>query len=165
MKTDIIPQKKIIVKEMITDLKSDWQRKNLKVVFTNGCFDIIHRGHVEYLYQASRLGDIFFIGLNSDDSVKRLKGENRPVQDQDSRSIILASFQYVDYVCIFYEDTPYEMIKTVQPDVLVKGSDYKPEEIVGYDIVKAYKGEVVTIDFIQGYSSSSIINKLYGSPL
>ncbi len=145
---------------MIPSLKKEWEKQKRKVVFTNGCFDIIHRGHVEYLKKASQSGDILFIGLNSDDSVKRLKGESRPLQDQFSRALILASFQFTDYVCIFNEDTPYELIKLVQPEVLIKGSDYKPEDIVGYDIVTANNGKVVTIDFVQGFSSTAIIKKI-----
>ena len=160
MKAIPIPQEKIISLENISSLKSEWKKKNRKIVFTNGCFDIIHRGHAEYLFKASQLGDILIIGLNSDESVRRLKGINRPLQDQYSRSVILASFHCVDYVCIFNEDTPYELIKTVQPDILVKGGDYNPEEIVGYDIVKAKNGEVITIDFVDGYSSSAIIRKM-----
>lgn len=157
------PTQKIISFDSISSLKNEWERKNCKIVFTNGCFDIIHRGHVEYMYKASLLGDILFIGLNSDESVKRLKGEKRPLQDQLSRALILASFQFTDYICIFNEDTPYELIKLVQPDILVKGGDYKPEEIVGYDVVNKKKGKVITIDFVKGFSSTSIIKKMEGS--
>lgn len=160
MKINPDPVQKIISREMIPSLKKEWEKQKRKVVFTNGCFDIIHRGHVEYLKKASQSGDILFIGLNSDDSVKRLKGESRPLQDQFSRALILASFQFTDYVCIFNEDTPYELIKLVQPEVLIKGSDYKPEDIVGYDIVTANNGKVVTIDFVQGFSSTAIIKKI-----
>jgi len=160
MITAVTPHSKIISRELIPCLKKEWNEKHFKIVFTNGCFDLIHRGHVEYLYKASQLGDVLFIGLNSDESVRRLKGENRPLQNQESRSLILASFQYVDYVCLFEEDTPYDLIKMVLPDVLVKGADYKPEEIVGYDIVKTYHGKVITVDFLEGYSSSTLINKI-----
>lgn len=145
---------------MIPSLRNKWEKSQQKLVFTNGCFDIIHRGHVEYLYKTSLLGDLLFIGLNSDDSVKRLKGKDRPFQDQYSRALILASFQFTDFVCIFTEDTPYDLIKLVQPDILVKGNDYKVEEIVGYDIVKAKKGQVITIDFLQGFSSTATIHKI-----
>ncbi len=137
-----------------------WNFKKDKVVFTNGCFDILHRGHVEYLAKAANLGDVLVVGLNSDDSVSRLKGAGRPVLDEESRAMALAAMGFVDLVVIFEEDTPYELIKKVQPDVLVKGADYKEEDIVGYDIVKAKGGEIVTIDFVQGYSTSSIINKV-----
>ncbi len=137
-----------------------WRLKNQRIVFTNGCFDIIHRGHVEYLAQAANYGNILVIGLNTDNSVRRIKGETRPLQDEMARAITLASFQFVNAVILFDEDTPYELIKRVQPDVLIKGSDYSVEDIVGYDIVKAKGGEVVTIDFIEGYSTTSIIKKL-----
>ena len=157
MKLSRSPEFKIIELSGIPSLQQLRKEKNLKIVFTNGCFDIVHRGHLDYLFKASGLGDILFVGLNSDDSVRRLKGENRPLQDQASRALLLASMEFIDYVCIFSEDTPYELIKAVQPDVLVKGSDYKPTEIVGYDIVKAKNGEVVTVDLTQGYSSTGII--------
>ena len=131
-----------------------------KVVFTNGCFDILHRGHVEYLSKASDCGDILVLGLNTDASVKRLKGENRPVNDEISRAIVLSGLFSIDHIVLFDEDTPYELIKSVQPDVLVKGADYNPEDIVGYDIVKAKGGEVVTISFVEGFSTTSTIEKM-----
>jgi len=132
----------------------------MKTVFTNGCFDILHRGHVEYLQKAKTFGDKLIIGLNSDASVRRLKGETRPIQDQESRKIILEALRCVDEVIIFDEDTPYELIKKIQPDVLVKGADYKPDDIIGYDIVKAKGGEVCTIEFVEGHSTSGIVNRL-----
>jgi rfaE bifunctional protein nucleotidyltransferase chain/domain len=150
---------KIYEPEQINRLLSLWRFKNEKIVFTNGCFDVIHRGHVEYLAQAADLGSKLIIGLNTDASVKRLKGENRPVNNQDARAVLLAAFNFVDAVVFFDNDTPYELIKNVKPDFLVKGSDYKHEDIVGYDIVTQNKGEVVTIDFVKGYSSTSIIKK------
>jgi D-glycero-beta-D-manno-heptose 1-phosphate adenylyltransferase len=162
MKLSFPPASKILSQENIQDAKVSWEKSKKKVVFTNGCFDIIHRGHVDYLEKASQLGDILFIGVNSDESVARLKGKNRPYQDEQSRAIILASFGFVDYVYIFHEDTPYNLIKRVQPDVLVKGSDYKAEDIVGYDIVKAKNGEVITVDLVQGFSSSGIIKRISG---
>jgi rfaE bifunctional protein nucleotidyltransferase chain/domain len=131
-----------------------------KIVFTNGCFDILHKGHIHYLSAASELGDILVIGLNSDQSVKRLKGAGRPYQDQESRSLVLASLSFVSFVVIFEEETPYEIIKSIQPNVLVKGGDYKAEEIVGYDLVTSAGGEVKIIEFVVGYSSSAIINKI-----
>ena len=132
--------------------------RDKKIVFTNGCFDILHRGHVEYLSKSAELGDILVIGLNSDDSIRRIKGLNRPIQNQENRSIILAAFEFVNYVVIFNEDTPYELIKKVIPNVLVKGSDYKIENIVGRDIVESNGGEVCTIDLIDGQSTTNIIN-------
>ncbi len=158
-KLDVI-KSKIIDIDNITHSLAYWKLKNQKVVFTNGCFDILHRGHVEYLAQAASSGDVLVIGLNSDSSVRSIKGENRPVQDEYARAILLASLSFVSVVILFNEDTPYELIKKVNPDVLVKGSDYKAEDIVGYDIVKANGGRVVTIDFIEGYSTTSIIDKL-----
>lgn len=158
-KLDVIKSKIIDIDNIIPYL-TYWKLKNKKVVFTNGCFDILHRGHVEYLAQASSVGDVLVIGLNSDSSVRSIKGENRPVQDEYARAILLASLNFVSAVILFNEDTPHELIKKVNPDVLVKGSDYKAEDIVGYDIVKANGGDVVTIDFIDGYSTTSIIEKL-----
>ncbi len=158
--------KLINVKNKIETDKAELLRKlniyrfqDKKIVFTNGCFDILHRGHVEYLAQAANLGSVLIIGLNSDNSVKRLKGENRPVQDEEGRAVVLASLAFVTHVVLFDEDTPYELINEIKPDILVKGSDYKEDEIVGADIVKAAGGKVVTIDFIEGYSTSKILEK------
>ena len=137
-----------------------WKFKDQKVVFTNGCFDIIHRGHVEYLAKAASLGDHLVIGVNTDASVKRIKGLSRPVQDENTRALVLAAFSFVSKVVLFDEDTPYELIKLIQPDILVKGGDYKAEDIVGYDIVTGKKGEVVTIDLVEGHSTTSIINRM-----
>ena len=145
------------------ELSRELARLNLmskKIVFTNGCFDIIHRGHVEYLSEAANLGDILIIGLNSDSSVKKLKGPERPIQDQETRAKILSSMFFVSFVVIFDEETPHRLISEVKPDVLVKGGDYKIENIVGYDIVKAKGGEVLTIPFVDGHSTTSILQKL-----
>ncbi len=154
-------QSKIVLDR--SDLESTlaiWRFKNQKIVFTNGCFDIIHRGHVEYLAKAASLGNQLVIGLNSDASVKRLKGPSRPVQDENSRAMVLASFSFVSKVVLFDEDTPYDLIKLVLPDILVKGGDYKPEKVVGYDIVIANGGEVITLDLVNGHSTTSILTKL-----
>jgi len=141
-----------------------WKFKDNKIVFTNGCFDILHKGHVTYLSEAADLGDILIVGLNSDESVKKLhKGPGRPIQDQDSRALILASLHHVNAVILFDEDTPAELIKMVKPDVLVKGGDWKPEQIAGYDIVKANGGEVVSIKFVDGYSTTAIEQKIKNS--
>ena len=137
-----------------------WRFKNDKIVFTNGCFDILHKGHIEYLVKAASLGTKLIIGLNTDNSVKRLKGESRPVNDEKARALLLASLVFVDEVILFDTDTPYDLINKIQPDVLVKGGDYKPEDIVGYDIVKTKGGEVVTLDFIEGYSTTSVIERM-----
>jgi D-glycero-beta-D-manno-heptose 1-phosphate adenylyltransferase len=162
-KSDII-QQKIISRKEIPRYLAYWKFRNLKTVFTNGCFDVIHRGHVEYLAKAADLGSILIVGLNSDKSVKLLKGEGRPLQDEQSRALILASMHFVTAVILFDEETPYNLIKEITPNVLVKGGDYVPEDIVGYDIVKAHKGKVVTIDFVEGYSSTGILNKMKNSP-
>ncbi len=146
-----------------SDLESSlalWRFKNQKIIFTNGCFDIIHLGHVEYLAKAASLGTQLVIGVNSDASVKRLKGPKRPVQDENTRAMVLASFGFVSKVVLFDEDTPYDLIKLILPDILVKGSDYAPENVVGYDIVTENGGEVITIDLVYGHSTTSIINKL-----
>jgi rfaE bifunctional protein nucleotidyltransferase chain/domain len=156
-------RKKIISAGQLDNTLAYWRFKRFRIVFTNGCFDIIHRGHIEYLAKARELGDILVVGLNTDESVKRIKGDNRPLQDQYSRALILASFRFVSSVIFFNEDTPYELIKRIQPDILVKGGDYKPEDIAGFDIVQKKGGAVKTIEFFEGLSSSSIIRKLDGS--
>jgi rfaE bifunctional protein nucleotidyltransferase chain/domain len=149
---------KITPRDLLPSLRAAWGSK--KVVFTNGCFDIVHRGHVEYLAKAAELGDVLVVGLNSDASTRRLKGPSRPLQDEASRAMVLASLQVVSCVTLFDEDTPYELIKLVQPDVLVKGADYKPENIVGYDIVTERGGRVETVAFVSGYSTSNVIAKM-----
>lgn len=132
-----------------------------KIVFTNGCFDILHLGHVDYLTRARDLGNVLVLGLNTDASVKRLgKSPERPINSQLTRASILAALECVDLVVMFDEDTPYNLIKLVQPDILVKGGDYKAEDIVGYDIVKAGGGEVVTIPLVEGYSTTGLVQKL-----
>ena len=131
-----------------------------KIVFTNGCFDILHVGHIRYLRQASRLGDMLVVGLNSDASVRRLKGEGRPINSENDRAELLASLEFVDYIVVFEEDTPYELIKQIQPDVLVKGGDYAPENVVGKDLVEARGGKLVLIDFVEGKSTTGIIHKI-----
>lgn len=143
----------------------DWllrkeQFNGSKVVFTNGCFDILHLGHIQYLAKAKALGDILIIGLNSDESIKRLKGVERPINNEYARAILLATMEIVDYVILFQDDTPLELIKAVAPDILVKGGDYENEPIVGAEWVLSRGGEVKTINFLQGYSSSKIIEKL-----
>jgi rfaE bifunctional protein nucleotidyltransferase chain/domain len=155
-----IIKSKIVEPDSIRYWLSYWKFKNKIIVFTNGCFDILHRGHIEYLSEAATNGDVLIIGLNSDKSVQKIKGSERPYQDQESRALILASLHFVTAVILFTEETPYELIKLIQPDVLVKGGDYKPEDIVGYDIVKAKGGKVITIDYIDDYSTSNIIEKV-----
>ncbi len=153
-------QNKIIQnKEDLHSVLCHWRFKNEIIVFTNGCFDILHRGHVEYLAQAAALGTKLIVGLNTDSSVRKLKGKNRPVNNEKARALLLASLLFTDKIVFFSEDTPLELIRFIQPDVLVKGSDYKAENIVGYDIVKQKGGKVVTIDLTQGYSTTDIIQK------
>ena len=137
-----------------------WKFLNKKIVFTNGCFDILHLGHIDYLAKAADQGDILCVGLNTDRSVRKIKGKNRPVNDENVRAIILASIAFVDAVMLFDEETPYELIKSVQPDILIKGADYKPEDIVGYDVVKSRGGEIKTIKYLDGYSTSNILEKI-----
>ena len=137
-----------------------WQREGKKVVFTNGVFDLLHIGHITYLAKASELGDKLIIGLNADSSVRRIKGEDRPVNDQNSRAALLAALFFVDGIVVFEENTPLKLISTLLPDILVKGADYAIENIVGGKEVIANGGEVKTIDFVEGYSSTSIIQKI-----
>ncbi|MFH1321745.1 MAG: D-glycero-beta-D-manno-heptose 1-phosphate adenylyltransferase [Bacteroidota bacterium] len=138
-----------------------WRFQDKKIVFTNGCFDILHLGHIDYLVKAAELGDILIIGLNTDNSVKTLKGKNRPINDEYSRAIILTSLSFVNAVILFDEETPYNLIKFVQPDVLVKGNDYKTEDIAGHEIVRAKGGEVKTIDLLPDYSTTLIEEKIF----
>jgi D-beta-D-heptose 7-phosphate kinase/D-beta-D-heptose 1-phosphate adenosyltransferase len=133
---------------------------NRKIVFTNGCFDVLHYGHVRYLLEAKALGDLLVVGLNSDDSVRRLKGESRPINGEKERAFVLSALEFVDYVVVFAEDTPKELIEVVKPNVLVKGGDYQIENIVGADFVMQNGGTVTTIPFVEGYSSTQIIEKL-----
>lgn len=151
---------KILNDNYLNRMLAFWRFKQFKIVFTNGCFDILHLGHIDYLSKARGLGDLLIIGLNTDASVSRIKGPERPVNDQNARSMLLASMTFVDAIVFFDDDTPYDLIKQIQPNVLVKGTDYKPDDIVGADLVKANGGAVVTIDFLEGYSTSSIIHKL-----
>lgn len=153
-------ENKILDEERLSLWLDDCRKNNKSIVFSNGCFDIIHRGHIEYLAKASDLGDKFIIGLNTDASIKRLKGPSRPINNQDARAVVLAALQFVDAVVLFDEDTPYNLIKAVQPDILVKGNDYKPEDIVGYDIVTAKGGVVTTIELVEGYSTTNTIAKM-----
>jgi len=144
------------IKSLISRLKSE--RK--KIVFTNGVFDIIHRGHVQYLNQAKNLGDILIVGLNSDSSTKRIKGRGRPINNQNDRAFVLSNLKAVDCVIIFDEDDPYNLIKSILPDFLVKGGDWKTKEIIGSDIVQQSGGEVLSINYLQGYSTSELINRI-----
>jgi rfaE bifunctional protein nucleotidyltransferase chain/domain len=141
-------------------LVAEWKSSGHKIVFTNGCFDLLHLGHVDYLEKARALGDKLVLGLNTDDSVSRFKGPQRPIQDQDSRAHVLAALQFIDLVVFFNEDTPLDLISSLLPDVLVKGSDYLAENIVGADVVKKNGGVVKTIEYVPGYSTSRIVEKI-----
>jgi len=152
---------KILSGETLQRTLHIWRFQEKKIVFTNGCFDILHLGHVDYLTRARDLGNLLVLGLNTDASVKRQgKSPERPINKELTRASILAALECVDAIVFFDEDTPYELIKLVQPDVLVKGSDYKAKNIVGYDIVMAKGGEVATIPLVEGYSTTSLIEKL-----
>jgi len=142
------------------DIIQKEREKGKKIVFTNGCFDIIHAGHVDYLEKAKSLGDFLVVGLNSDDSVKRLKGPTRPVNPVEQRKKVLQALKPVDLVIVFEEDTPERLIKEIKPDVLVKGGDWKIENIVGADFVMSYGGKVCTIDFVYDTSTTKIIEKV-----
>jgi rfaE bifunctional protein nucleotidyltransferase chain/domain len=146
--------------EAFFDTLKIWKTKNYKLVFTNGCFDLLHRGHIDNLIKSAQLGDKLILGLNNDESVRLLKGKKRPLMDEASRAIIMASLQMVDAVILFGEETPYKLIKAVQPDVLVKGNDYQVEEIAGFDIVLARGGKVETIELTEGVSTSALIEKI-----
>jgi D-beta-D-heptose 7-phosphate kinase/D-beta-D-heptose 1-phosphate adenosyltransferase len=152
-----ITGKIITAEEAVIQFNSEF-RKDRILVFTNGCFDLLHKGHIHSLIHAKALGDLLIVGLNSDASVTRLKGPSRPVCDQQSRTEQLGALSAVDYIIIFHEDTPLDLIRTLKPDVLAKGGDYKKEEIVGYQEVKSYGGRVETIPLLEGYSTSSIID-------
>ncbi len=153
-------QNKIFDRESIKKRLAFWKFKSQKIVFSNGCFDILHKGHVEYLAKAAEFGDVLIIGLNSDSSVKRLKGANRPVQDENTRALILAALQFVDAVILFDSDTPKDLIEFINPDVLVKGKDYAINQIVGADFVLNNGGKVETIELVEGQSTTNVIEKI-----
>lgn len=151
---------KILKLPQLLEKVAHWKSQNLKIVFTNGCFDILHLGHVDYLEKAKSKGDILLIGVNTDASVKRLKGKDRPVNNGESRSRMLASLAFVDAVTFFSEDTPENLISMVIPDILVKGNDYALSNIVGADIVLNHGGKVETIDLVEGWSTTTLIKKI-----
>jgi len=144
----------------ITTIVQDLKSHSKKIVFTNGCFDVLHAGHVKYLSEASDLGDVLILGLNSDTSVKRLKGNERPINSEEDRAIVLSALIPISYIVLFKEDTPYKLINHIKPDILVKGGDWKPEDIVGSDIVRSYNGEIKSLSYINGKSSTDIIDKM-----
>lgn len=152
-------QAKIITLEQAAVRFAEPFPKQHRMVFTNGCFDLLHRGHIYYLSRARELGDLLVVGLNSDASVNRLKGPGRPLNNQQSRAEVLAALAMVDHIIVFPEDTPLQLIRTLKPQILVKGGDYRTEEIVGYSEVLSWGGKVLTIPLLEGYSTTSMIKK------
>ena len=154
---------KIISLEELKLRAENWKSSSEKIVFTNGCFDILHRGHIEVLAHTADLGDRLIIGLNSDKSIQVLKGENRPIENEESRAILLASLSFVDAVILFSEKTPLNLISSLNPDILAKGGDYEIETIVGHKVVQENGGQVILVPFIDGFSSTTIIDKIKNS--
>ena len=159
MELEIIKEKLRTV-DVLVEMVRKLQKWNKKIVFTNGCFDIIHAGHIKYLYQAKHFGDVLVIGLNSDESVRRLKGEDRPINKETDRALVLSALEVVDYIVTFEEDTPYELIKELSPNLLVKGGDWLVDDIVGADVVLASGGEVKSLPYYEGHSTTNLLNKL-----
>jgi len=155
-----VSNKKIKSLKQLVKIRRQLKKKKKKVVFTNGCFDILHRGHIECLRKAKSFGDVLIVALNSDSSVRKIKGEKRPILSQNDRAEIIASLEMVDYVLIFSEETPYKVIARLAPDVLVKGADYKKGEIVGKDIVESSGGRVVKVRQVPGRSTRNIIRRI-----
>jgi len=151
---------KICTRDVLVHRCNGLKALGRKIVFTNGCFDIMHHGHLDYLAKAASLGNFLVVGVNTDASVKRLKGEERPLTSEDNRAFQLACLLFVDAVCLFEEDTPKDLIEAVRPDLLVKGGDYELSNIVGADLVLANGGKVEVIPFVQGYSTTSIIERI-----
>ena len=151
---------KILTADQLAGILEDERQAGKRVVFTNGCFDLLHAGHAQYLEEARALGDILVLGLNDDASVRRLKGQSRPIVSETDRALLVAALTSVDYVCIFSEDTPYELIRKLQPDILVKGGDWQVADIVGADLVTSRGGSVHSLPFREGLSSTAIIAKI-----
>ena len=150
----------ILSREELKKVRAQLKAENKKVVFTNGCFDLIHSGHVDYLLKSKQLGDVLIVALNTDESVQRIKGEKRPILNQNERAFIVSNLKPVDYVTFFDEDTPAEIIADLIPDILVKGADWSLDKIVGRDVVEANGGEVKTIEFVNDQSTSKIIQTI-----
>ncbi len=153
-------EEKIMTLEEFLPMRASLRERGKKVVFSNGCFDILHAGHVDYLEKARGLGDFLVLGLNTDDSVRRLKGPERPLQDEFSRKKVMSGLNFIDAVILFNEDTPFDLISAILPDILVKGDDYSVENIVGSDVVMKNGGKVETIPLVVGYSTTNIVNKI-----
>jgi len=156
------PEKKIYTRDELLNQVNLWKAGNKKIAFTNGCFDILHPGHIYSLQEASKEADILVVGINADLSVKKLKGQNRPINNQQSRSLVIASLMMTDAVCIFEEETPLELIKLLMPDVLVKGGDYTVDQIAGASEVIAAGGKVIINPILQGFSTTNIIGNMQG---
>ena len=144
----------------LSEIINEWRLNGDKIVFTNGCFDLIHLGHLEILARSADLGDKLIVGINSDMSIKKIKGNSRPIIEEDSRAKQLAAIEFIDAVILFNEDTPYDLINILKPDVLTKGGDYKKNDIVGNQLINKEQGEVVIIPLTQGYSTTSILEKI-----
>ena len=153
---------KIFSRQKLKIILNRLRQSNNKIVFTNGCFDILHRGHIEYLKKAKSFGDVLVVGVNSDSSIRRIKGRKRPIMKQVDRMKVLMALTSVDFISVFNEDTPLALIKYTTPDILVKGADWKKEDIVGKEIVESYGGRVKTIKYIKGYSTTEIIRRIKG---
>lgn len=153
-------ENKIISLHRLLKIISSLKKRNKKIVFTNGCFDILHLGHISYLNKAKALADILVVGVNSDSSVKSIKGQNRPINTLQDRMKVLSNMECIDYICAFNQTTPLNLIKKLRPDILVKGSDWKNKDIIGADFVESYKGKVTTIAFKKGYSTTNLIKKI-----
>lgn len=151
---------KIFTLPQLQEQVSAWRKQGQKIVFTNGCFDLLHLGHVDYLEKARQLGDRLVLGLNTDASISRIKGPSRPLQDEVSRARIMASLLFIDAVVLFDENTPQKLIEAVQPDILVKGDDYTVESIIGYEVVLGRGGEVKTVPLVKGYSTTNIVKRI-----
>lgn len=146
--------------ESAASMVHQWQQEGFNVVFTNGCFDLIHKGHILYLEEASEQGDKLIVAINADKSVSQLKGKHRPIKDQDNRALIMAALSFVDLVIIFSEETPLELIEMLTPDILVKGGDWKPHQIVGSEHVIDHGGSVLSLRFVEGYSTTALEEKI-----
>ncbi len=150
----------VVTRAELAEIRRGLKVQGKKVVFTNGCFDILHRGHTDYLQKAKAIGDVLIVGVNTDESVRRIKGEKRPVVGESDRAHVLAALTSVDYVCLFDEDTPYELLQAILPDVLVKGADWPVEQVVGRDIVEAAGGSVQTLELLPNRSTTQIIKTI-----
>jgi len=151
---------KITSLKALTEIRKKLKKQGKKVAFTNGCFDILHRGHVTYLQKARSFGDVLVLGLNRDASIRRIKGNDRPINNEKDRAVVVSALECIDYVVLFGEDTPLRLIKTLKPDILVKGSDWAIDEIVGKDVLDAYGGKVKRVKLVQGRSTTNVIDKI-----